>query len=59
LGEELGIIKSDSRKGDREAVLYAFLFHTVAEVQANTEDWLEEYNPIRPNEALGHVPPHQ
>jgi putative transposase len=42
----------------REAVLDAFLFHTVAEVQAITEDWLEEYNAIRPHEALGHVPPY-
>ncbi len=43
----------------REAVLDAFLFHTVAEVQAITEDWLEEYNAIRPHEALGDVPPYQ
>jgi len=43
----------------REAVLDAFLFHTVAEVQAITEDWLEEYNAIRPHEALGNVPPYQ
>jgi putative transposase len=43
----------------REAVLDAYLFHTVAEVQAITEDWLEEYNAIRPHEALGNVPPYQ
>ena len=43
----------------REAVLDAYLFYTVAEVQAITEDWLEEYNAIRPHEALGHVPPYQ
>ena len=43
----------------REAVLDAFLFHSVAEVQAITEDWLEEYNAIRPHEALGDVPPYQ
>jgi len=43
----------------REAVLDAFVFHTVAEVQAITEDWLEEYNAIRPHEALGDVPPYQ
>jgi putative transposase len=36
----------------REAVLDAFLFHSVAEVKAITEDWLEEYNAIRPHEAL-------
>ena len=43
----------------REAVLDAYLFHTIAEVQAITEDWLEEYNAIRPHEALGDVPPYQ
>ena len=43
----------------REAVLDAYLFHTIAEVQAITEDWLEEYNAIRPHEALGNVPPYQ
>ena len=43
----------------REAILDAYLFHTVAEVQAVTEDWLEEYNAIRPHEALGNVPPYQ
>ena len=41
----------------REAILDAFQFQTVAEVQANTEDWLEEYTAIRPHEALGDVPP--
>lgn len=43
----------------REAVLDAYLFHTVAEVQAITENWLEEYNAIRPHAALGNVPPYQ
>ena len=43
----------------REAVLDAYLFHTVAEVQAITEDWLEEYNAIRPHESLGNLPPYQ
>ncbi|GAI13788.1 unnamed protein product [marine sediment metagenome] len=43
----------------REAVLDAFIFHTVAEVQAIIEDWLEEYNAIRPHETLGDVPPSQ
>jgi putative transposase len=42
----------------REAVLDAFLFHAVAEVIAITEDWLEDYNAIRPHEALGNVPPY-
>jgi len=43
----------------REVVLDTFIFHTVAEIQAITEDWLEEYNAIRPHEALGDVPPYQ
>ncbi len=43
----------------REAVLDAYLFDSVAEAQAITEDWLEEYNAIRPHEALGNVPPYQ
>ena len=30
-----------------------------AELQAITEDWVEEYNAIRPHEALGNVPPYQ
>jgi putative transposase len=40
----------------REAVLDDYRFHTVAEVQAVTEDWLEEYNPIRPPEPLDNMP---
>ena len=43
----------------REAVLDAYLFRTVEEVQALTEDWLEEYNAVRPHAALGNVPPYQ
>ena len=43
----------------RESVLNAYLFDTVAEAQAITEDWLAEYNAIRPHEALGNVPPYQ
>ena len=43
----------------REDVLDACLFETVAEAQAITEDWLEEYNAIRPHEALGGLPPYQ
>ena len=43
----------------REAVLDAYLFHTVAEVQAFTQDWLENYNANRPHESLGNLPPYQ
>ena len=43
----------------REAVLDAYLFDTLEEVRSITEDWLEEYNAIRPHEALGGIPPYQ
>ena len=42
----------------REEVLDAYLFHSLAEVQAITQDWLEEYNAIRPHAALGGLPPY-
>jgi putative transposase len=43
----------------REDVLDAYLFTTIQEVQAITEDWLEEYNAVRPHDALGGLPPFQ
>lgn len=43
----------------REDVLDAYLFSSIQEVQAITQDWLEEYNAIRPHEALGGLPPYQ
>jgi len=43
----------------RESVLDAYLFSTIREVQAITNDWLEEYNAIRPHAALGGLPPYQ
>jgi putative transposase len=43
----------------REEVLDAYLFSTIQEVQAITNDWLEEYNAIRPHAALGGLPPYQ
>ena len=43
----------------REDILDAYLFSTIQEVQAITEDWLEEYNTIRPHAALGGLPPYQ
>ena len=43
----------------REDILDAYLFSTIQEVQAITEDWLEEYNAVRPHAALGGVPPYQ
>lgn len=43
----------------REDVLDAYLFSTVQEVQEISEHWLEEYNAVRPHEALGGLPPYQ
>lgn len=42
----------------REDVLDAYLFSSIKEVQAITNDWLEEYNSIRPHAALGGLPPY-
>jgi len=42
----------------REDILDAYLFSTIQEVRAITEDWLEEYNAIRPHAALGGLPPY-
>lgn len=43
----------------REDVLDAYLFHSIDEVKSFTNDWLEEYNAIRPHQALNDVPPYQ
>lgn len=43
----------------REEVLDAYLFTTIQEVRDIVEEWLEEYNAIRPHDALGGVPPYQ
>ena len=43
----------------REDVLDAYLFASIQEVQAITEEWLEEYNGFRPHDALGGLPPYQ
>ncbi len=42
----------------REEVLDAHLFHSLKEAQEITQTWLEEYNAIRPHEALGDQPPY-
>jgi putative transposase len=43
----------------REEVLDAYLFDDLQEVRYITERWLEEYNTIRPHEALKGLPPRQ
>lgn len=43
----------------REEVLDAYLFDDLQEVRHITERWLEEYNTIRPHEALQGLPPRQ
>jgi len=43
----------------REDVLDAYLFTTIQEVQAITEEWLSEYNTVRPHDALGGQTPYQ
>ena len=41
----------------REEVLNAYLFDSLAEVREITEEWLAQYNEIRPHDALGSLPP--
>lgn len=43
----------------REDILDAYIFGSIREVQAITEDWLEEYNTVRPHDSLGGIPPYQ
>lgn len=41
----------------REEVLDIYLFETVTEAQKISDEWLSEYNAIRPHESLGNLSP--
>ncbi len=43
----------------REDVLDFYLFSSLAEAREITEQWLEEYNAIRPHDSLNGLPPYQ
>ena len=43
----------------REDVLDFYLFNNLAEVRQITEQWLEEYNAVRPHDSLNGLPPYQ
>ena len=43
----------------REEVLDAYSFESLAEVRTLSEQWLEEYNTVRPHQSLGNLTPRQ
>jgi putative transposase len=43
----------------REDVLEAYIFGSLKEAREITETWMEEYNSIRPHDALQGLPPYQ
>lgn len=43
----------------REDILNAYLFNSLKEVRDISEQWLEEYNAVRPHEALPGLSPYQ
>ena len=53
------IFGSEFNRTYREEVLDAYLFEDLQEVRHITEQWLNDYNTIRPHEALQGLPPRQ
>lgn len=43
----------------REEVLDLYLFESLAQVRAITDEWIDEYNIDRPHQALGGLTPHE
>lgn len=41
----------------RKELLNAYLFYSLAEVRAMTEEWRDDYNHERPHKALGYLAP--
>jgi putative transposase len=41
----------------REEVLSAYVFESLEQVRALTDEWLQSYNERRPHDSLGRVPP--
>jgi len=41
----------------REEILDMHLFHSINDVQAITDEWLVQYNGVRPHESLGNLTP--
>jgi putative transposase len=41
----------------REEVLSAYVFESLEQVRALTDEWLQTYNEERPHDSLGRVPP--
>ena len=38
-------------------MLNAYVFESITEVQAITDEWLRTYNDHRPHDSLGRIPP--
>ena len=43
----------------REDVLDSYIFDSIQKVCAITDEWFEEYNGVRPHDALGNFPLYQ